>query len=66
MLTIAGVTKEVTIVCIVSVEPGKVTLSGKHGITMSDYGVVPPKAMFGTLQVQQDVFINFSLLFLSE
>ena len=61
MLTIAGVTKEVTIDCIASIEAGKVVLNGTYALLMSDYKVVPPKAMFGTLQVQQDVFINFSL-----
>ncbi len=66
MLTIAGVTKEITINCAAAIEAGKVELKGTYALIMSDYNVAPPKAMFGTLQVQQDVLITFSLLFFSE
>jgi polyisoprenoid-binding protein YceI len=66
MLTIAGVSKEVTIKAVINAAGDKISLSGKHELSMLDYKVKPPKAMFGTLQVQQEVFITFSLVFLSE
>jgi polyisoprenoid-binding protein YceI len=63
-LTIAGVTKPVDIQLKISM-PGKGTMQfeGAQTIKMTDYGVTPPVALFGTLTTGDDITINFKTNF---
>ncbi len=62
-LTIAGVTKPATIISAVQFLDEKIILRGQHTLYMKDFEVIPPKAMMGTLQVEQEVVITFNLAF---
>lgn len=61
-LNIAGVTRSVTMGVKVNMKtPEKLTLEGSHSINMTDYGINPPKALFGTLQTGNKVTIKFKI-----
>lgn len=62
-LTIAGTTKDVTLIANSSVEGGKVTFEGKTTFNMSAYNVEPPTAMFGTITTGDEVTIVYSASF---
>jgi len=63
-LTIAGVTKAIDMQVKVSmVEKGKLTFEGSQAIKMTDYGIDPPTALFGTLKTGNDITINFKTSF---
>jgi polyisoprenoid-binding protein YceI len=63
-LTIAGVTKTITTsaFCMVNVQ-GELIVSGNHALDMTHYGIVPPKAVFGTITTGKDVRVGYNLLF---
>lgn len=63
-LTIAGVTKSITMQVNVSM-PNKQTLSfeGSQLIKMSDYNVEPPTALLGTLKTGNEITIHFNTTF---
>lgn len=62
-LTIAGVEKEVHIKTSIKQTEGKIQITGSKKITLQDYGIEPPTAMFGSIVVGDDVFVNFDLVF---
>jgi polyisoprenoid-binding protein YceI len=63
-LSIAGVTKSVEIQVKVFIqEPTKLAFQGNETIKMTDYGVDPPTALFGTLKTGNEVTINFKTSF---
>ncbi|MCB0838228.1 MAG: YceI family protein [Bacteroidetes bacterium] len=60
-LTIAGVTKTITLNADCKVtDNGQITCTGSKKIKMSDYGIDPPTAMFGTIKTGDDLTIVFS------
>jgi polyisoprenoid-binding protein YceI len=63
-LTIAGVTKAIDILVKVSMpEQGKLAFEGSQTIKMTDYGIDPPTALFGTLKTGNEITINFKTIF---
>ena len=59
-LTIAGVTRDVTMQVNGTREPGGAyVLTGQLPIRMSDYGIKPPTAMMGTIKTGNDVKVTF-------
>jgi polyisoprenoid-binding protein YceI len=59
-LTIAGVTREVTMqVTGTRDSKGTCILTGRVPIRMSDYGIKPPVAMLGTIKTGNDVTVSF-------
>jgi polyisoprenoid-binding protein YceI len=59
-LKIAGVSRQVTISSnILSNTATQVKLKGEIPITMSDYGIAPPTAMFGSLKTGDDVVVRY-------
>ncbi len=62
-LTIAGIGKEVPIVVSIKQGEGKIRITGKQKITLQDYNMEPPTAMFGSIVVGDDVIVNFDLVF---
>lgn len=62
-LTISGVTKNTTQVFTALVSGKKVILSGKTKITMMQYKVTPPTALFGTIKTGPDVTIDFKVTY---
>ena len=64
-LTIAGVTKAVDMQVKISMpEHGKLIFEGSQSIQMTDYGIKPPVALFGTLKTGNTITINFKTNFL--
>lgn len=63
-LTIAGVTRSVDMqVKLFMHEHGKLAFEGSQTIKMTDYGVDPPTAFFGTLKTGNEITLNFKTSF---
>lgn len=62
-LSIKGATKQVIITIQGTLDNGIVTVSGMYPISMSDYGVKPPTALFGTIKSGNDIQVHFDLKF---
>lgn len=62
-LSIAGQEKEITILATVAQDSiGRYRVSGSHELDMTEWGVKPPRLMFGTLKVHDKVIVRFELL----
>jgi polyisoprenoid-binding protein YceI len=65
-LTVAGVTKPVEMQVKLSMQTkDKLVFEGSQKIKMTDYGVKPPTALFGTLKTGDDITINFKTDFVT-
>jgi polyisoprenoid-binding protein YceI len=63
-LTIAGVTKTVDMkVKVFMQEQNKLTFEGSQSIKMTDFGIDPPTALFGTLKTGDEITIYFKTNF---
>ncbi len=62
-LTIAGKTKQVLIVALINKMGSNVTLKGSHKLLMTDFGIDPPTALFGTIKTGDEITIEFSIKF---
>jgi polyisoprenoid-binding protein YceI len=63
-LTIAGITKEVTITVYASVNAdGTITCTGSEQLNMTDYGVKPPKFMLGAMKTGDTITLDFTLAY---
>jgi len=63
-LTIAGVTKEVTIDVHAVVNADEtITCSGSEKLNMTDYGVKPPKFMLGAMKTGDAITLDFTLVY---
>ncbi|MBD1262338.1 YceI family protein [Maribacter polysiphoniae] len=62
-LHIAGVGKEVVIQTRIQTLEGGIQISGSYTITLQDFNIEPPTAMFGSIVVGDDVTVNFDLVF---
>jgi polyisoprenoid-binding protein YceI len=62
-LTIAGTEKTVNMDVTASKLPdGSIRAEGELPLLMTDFGVKPPTAMFGTLRTDNKITVKFSLL----
>lgn len=62
-VTIAGVTKDVAqTVSAERLPNGTVRFTGSQPVLMSEYGMTPPTAMFGSLRTANRVVVNFELV----
>ncbi|MBC7382545.1 MAG: YceI family protein [Bacteroidia bacterium] len=63
-LTIAGITRFVDMpVKVFMQDQGKIAFYGFYSLKMTDYGVDPPTALFGTLKTGNEITINFKVNF---
>ncbi|MBE0651801.1 MAG: YceI family protein [Bacteroidales bacterium] len=62
-LTVAGTTKEVLIPIEGTLENGAIAISCVYPISMSDYGIKPPTALFGSIKSGNDIQVHFNLKF---
>ncbi|WP_369047626.1 YceI family protein [Tenacibaculum sp. UWU-22] len=60
-LTIAGVTKNVSVPTNINKKGTNIYLKGVYKLKMTDYGVTPPKALFGTIKTGDEITIDFNL-----
>ncbi len=63
-LTIAGITKPIDMTFNVKIFGTKVILAGSKTLKMTDFGVDPPKAMFGTISTGDAIDIKFESNFI--
>lgn len=63
VLMIAGKKKMIDIEFQLTQKHNKLMITGDHKIEMSDYGVDPPTAMFGTIKTGDTVKISFNTFF---
>ena len=62
-LIIAGVRKEIQLVVNLKQRSNNIIISGTVDINMEDYSIKPPKALFGTVKVNEIVSISFDTVF---
>ena len=62
-LTIAGVSKEVTLKATASKRGERWVCSGRHKVHTPDYGVERVSAMMGTIKTGEDVEIEYDIVF---
>lgn len=65
-LNVAGVEKDVVITASIKNSSGNIQLTGNYKITLQEYNMEPPTAMFGSIVVGDDVTVNFDLVFAKE
>lgn len=61
MLTVNGVTKDVTLLATISGEPAALQAVGTTKFNMTDFGVKPVTALMGTIRTGNEVTIRFDL-----
>ena len=62
-LSIAGVTKNVTVNTHINKSVSEVRLKGTHKLKMTDFGIKPPTALLGTIKTGDEITIEFDLKF---
>lgn len=63
-LTIAGVTRTIELnVNYKVLGNGRVEFTGEKALKMTDFGVAPPTAMFGSIKAGDDITIKFDMIF---
>ncbi|UOE49784.1 YceI family protein [Mucilaginibacter sp. SMC90] len=62
-LTIAGVTKPITVEVTAVNADNAITCSGSKKIQLTDYGIKPPTFMLGAMKVYNDLTIQFNLIY---
>jgi polyisoprenoid-binding protein YceI len=63
-LSLAGICKPVTMqVKTFGISQGKLVFEGSQALKMTDYGVKPPSALFGTMRAGPDITISFKTNF---
>ena len=65
-LNVAGAAKDVVVTASIKNTDGNIQLTGNYKITLQDYNMEPPTAMFGSIVVGDDVTVNFDLVFAKE
>lgn len=62
-LTMAGETRDLTVDAVLTrTEDGRVMLTGRVPILLSDFGIDPPTALLGTLKTGNEVFVRFEVV----
>ncbi|MFO7800431.1 YceI family protein [Rhodohalobacter sp.] len=61
-LTVAGVTREISFIAEGDVsENGEMRVRGNKQIFMTDYGIEPPKGLFGLIKADDELTVHFDL-----
>lgn len=61
-LTIGGQTRDVAVEGTAVREGGTLRVRGTHPLTMTDYGIQPPRLMAGTMRVRPAVTVGFDVI----
>lgn len=62
-LTIAGITKSVSILTKIKHSDSHISLSGNYPLKMSEYGISPPSTFLNIFKSKDDIAIDFDLTF---
>ena len=66
-ISIAGKSRDYVVPCeVTSCEDARMVLKGNLEMELSDFNMEPPKKVFGTVRVNNKVFINFVFKFMAE
>lgn len=63
ILIISGKSKEIALDFILKKQNNDLVISGEHSLKMSDFGIDPPTALFGTIKTGDPVKISFTSTF---
>lgn len=63
-LKVAGEEKVINLKFILITDADKIILKGEHKLDMTDFGIKPPTALFGTIKAGNEVVIKFESHFL--
>jgi polyisoprenoid-binding protein YceI len=67
ILSLAGVSRPITMqVRALTFSEGKMQFGGSQTISMTDYGVKPPSALFGTIKASPEITIDFKTIFINK
>jgi hypothetical protein len=62
-ISLAGVTKLFEVDCSIEAKTnGLIYLNGSRSFTFSDFNLIPPSRMMGTIKVQEDLNVKFNLV----
>jgi polyisoprenoid-binding protein YceI len=61
-LTIAGITKAITIPVSGSSAQSKLKVNGKVALKMTQFDMDPPRAMFGAIKSGDDITVHFEIV----
>lgn len=61
-LTIAGVTKKISLDFNLQVSTGKIVIKGEKELKMTDFNIDPPKALLGTITTGNEITIKFNII----
>lgn len=64
-LTIAGVTREITLLIKFVLQNNFIIIEAEHQVKMTEYGVKPPTALFGFVKTGNIITLNFKATFLA-
>jgi len=62
-LTIAGKTNKISVLTTIDKSMRNIILRGTHKLKMTDYGVVPPRALLGTIKTGDEITLEFAIKF---
>lgn len=62
-LSLSGVTKKISQNFTIKSSGSKFTISGKHTIDMTVFGIEPPKALMGTIKTGKEVTVDFAVIY---
>lgn len=62
-LTIAGVTREVSMPVTAAVHGEQIAFKGRYEFNMTDYKIDPPTALMGTIKTGDELTIDFEILY---
>jgi hypothetical protein len=65
-LSMAGVDKSVTVKCTGTIKNETLVITGSKDLKISDYGMVPPSAMFGQIKTHDDVTVNYEFRYIKQ
>ena len=65
-LSMAGVDKSITVKCSGTINNGTLVITGSQDMKISDFGMVPPSAMFGQIKTHDDVTVNYEFRYIKQ
>ena len=66
ILSMAGVDKPITVACTGNIKNGTLIIAGNKDLKISDFGMVPPSAMFGQIKTNDNVVVNFEFRYIKQ
>ena len=65
-LSMAGTDKPITMKCTGTIKDGTLVIAGSKRLKISDFGMIPPTAMFGQIKTNDDVVVSFEFRYIKQ